>query len=66
MFLVVSTVSAAAEVAKAVPITLLVGAVGGGAAVWLLKDTIQKWIMGAEAYVASLQSKIAKITPPKL
>jgi hypothetical protein len=45
------------------------GMCGGGAIIWLFKDTVQKWVLGAEGFVSSLQTKInavkaATTTPP--
>lgn len=38
-----------------------IGLCGGGAIIWLFKDTIQKWIMGAEAFANNLQTKVNAI-----
>ncbi len=40
---------------------LLVGMGGGGAVVWLFKDTLVGWYNGAEATIASLEAKAAAL-----
>lgn len=35
----------------------VVGIVAGGVIVWLIKDTIQKWLFGADAFAARMQAK---------
>ena len=39
-----------------------IGVAAGGAAVWFGKDTITKWVVGAEAFAANLQAKAAAIS----
>ncbi len=40
---------------------LIVGLVAGGIIVWLTKDTIQKWLLGAAAFETALQAKLDAI-----
>lgn len=34
------------------------GMCGGGAIIWLFKDTVQKWVLGVEGFAAKLQNTI--------
>lgn len=39
--------------------SVALGFAGGGAFVWVSKDTIMKWVVGAQALAISLETKAA-------